>query len=245
MAYAQTGPVEAIALRGGGDLEIWPDRVVANGHTYAMASLTGAGPATAPGASPGAPAVPALGLRGSDGAWTVYAPADPPDVERALQAIYTYRPDLRAVATESRPGYLAPRTAQGASAVTREQALLACIAHLSIFFAPFIVPLVIWLALQPTAPYAAYQAKQALVFHLATAALSSLLLFGLFLVFFGSLLGSAATGDPRVLVPGFLAVPLLIIIGVAIGAFVLGFSIYAAVRTFQGEPFHYPLLGWL
>jgi uncharacterized Tic20 family protein len=245
MASAQSGPIDAISLRGGGSLDVWPDRVEANGHVYAIADLSGAVRMTDPAAATRGAAQPALGLRGRDGAWTVYVPADPPDVERALRAIYLLRPDLQGATGSAPPRYVPPRTYVGPDGVTREQALLACIAHLSIFFAPFIVPLIIWLALQPTAPYAAYQAKQALVFHFATAALAFVVVFVLIVAFFGSLLGSAATGDTRVAIPALFAVPLLIILIVACAVFVLGFSIYAAVQTFQGRPFHYPLLGWL
>lgn len=246
MAYTQSGPVATIALRGGGDLEVWPDRVEANGHVYAIAALTGATLTRDPAARRGAQAHPALGLRGADGAWTVYVPADPPDVDRALGAIYMLRPDLAQPGqVAGAPGYSALRLHSEPDGVSREQALLACIAHLSIFFAPFIVPLIIWLALQPTTPYVAYQAKQAFVFHFASAVLTCGLFVVLVAVFFGSLLGSAVAGDVRVVVPALFAVPLLIILGVAIGAFVLGYSVYAAVQTFHGRPFHYPLLGWL
>lgn len=245
MSAAWSGPSEAISLRGGGSLEIWPERVVANGDEYTLADLTGAVQSSVPAASPGGPALPALALRGRDGAWTVYVPANPPDLERALRAIHLLRPDLRAASAPTPPRYIPPRAGLISDGVTREQALLACLAHLSIFFAPFLVPLIIWLALQPTAPYAAHQAKQALVFHLGMSALTFIVVFGLFAVFFGSLLGSAATGDARIAVPALFAVPLLIVLIVAGAVYVLGFSIYAAVQAYHGRPFHYPLLGWL
>ena len=244
MSTAHSGPIVAIALRGGGSLDVWDDRVVANGHVYAIAELTGAGPLGDFHAA-GARTAPALVLRGPDGAWTAYAPADPPDVERALQAIYQLRPDLRAGPPPSSPRAPAQHQSALADGVTREQALLACIAHLSIFFAPFLVPLLIWLALQPTQPYPAYQAKQAFVFHLATSLLAALVCIGIFVAFFGSLLGSAALGDARVAVPALVGLPLIMVLGLAMLACIFGFSIYAAVQTLQGRPFHYPLLGRL
>ncbi len=43
---------------------------------------------------------------------------------------------------------------------------LAGICHLSVFFAPIILPLIIWLAMRRTHSYASSQAKQAFFFHL-------------------------------------------------------------------------------
>lgn len=244
MSGAYSGPIDTIALRGGGSLEVWPSHIAANNEIYELAELTGAVRMNDPAAGSHGPALPAIGLRGRDGAWTAYVPADPPDVDRALRAIYLLRPDLQAAPSVA-PRSAAPRGSISPDGVSREQALLACIAHLSVFFAPFIVPLIIWLALQPTAPYAAQQAKQALLFHLSTTVLAFVLAFGLIFVFFGSLLGSAATGNTGVAAPALFALPLMIILIVAVAAFVLGFSIYAAVQAFHGRQFHYPLLGWL
>jgi uncharacterized Tic20 family protein len=240
MAQANVAPLDSIALRGGGTLEVWRDRIVANGHVFWMHELTGAVQMSDPAATPGVAPLPAVGLRGRDSAWNTYVPADPPDALRALRTIYSVRPDLTGAMANLPPGYMPLRDP---TVVTREQTVLAGIAHLSVFFAPFLLPLIIWLALQPTAPYAARQAKQAFLFHVFMTVAGFGLGVLVFLVFFGSVFVGSATGRGEFAAPGLIALPLLIMVAIAVGLTAVGLSIYGAVEAFQGHPFHYPLLG--
>jgi uncharacterized Tic20 family protein len=238
---ASGAPLVRIALRGGGDLEVWADRVVAaesgGTRTYPLRELTGAAPGGAPGAA-GVP-VPSIGLRGRDGIWVTYVPADPPDVQRALDAIYTMRPDLRAqpVAYGAAIG--------GPPAPFSSESVLAGVAHLSVFFAPLLLPLIIWLAAERTAPYASHQAKQAFFFHLAIGVVSALAAAVFFAVTIALAAGGAFAGDARGLGAGAFVFFFGLLIVAALGIASIVLAIYAAVQTFHGRPYAYPLLGWI
>ncbi len=237
MFQANDAPVESISLRGGASFDIWPDRIVAGGHVYPFAELRGAALAPDPSSIRGAPTVPAISLRAGDGAWQIYVPADPPDAQRALTRIYEKRPDLRASA--ARPVV----RGSGASALaSRDQTALAGIAHLSFFFAPFLLPLIIWVATLSSAPYASRQAKQAFFFHLGSGILSVIIVAVAALVFAASLAGSAASGDGRAALPGVALMVVGILVVGALALTAMGFSIYAAVETFQGHDYSYPFL---
>jgi uncharacterized Tic20 family protein len=240
---ASGAPLVRIALRGGGDLEVWADRVVAGAaeaggaRTYPLRELTGAAPGGAPDV--GGVTVPTIVLRGRDGIWVTYVPADPPDAQSALEAIYTMRPDLRAQPAGYGAGY-------GAQPVSYSgESVLAGIAHLSVFFAPLLLPLIIWLAAERGAPYASHQAKQAFFFHLAIGVLSALVAVVFIAVTIALAAGGAFAGDARGLGAGAFVffVGLLIVAALGVASIVL--AIYAAVQTFHGRPFAYPLLGWI
>jgi uncharacterized Tic20 family protein len=230
MSRATGAPAQSIALRSGGSLDIWPDRVIADGRAYPLAELAGATLA-------GDAAAPAVALLGRDGRWDTYVPADPPDAQRALGAIYLLRPDLRAGAARATAASYGLAPGSGT-----EQTVLAGIAHLSFFFAPFVLPLIIWLATQQTSPYASRQAKQAFFFHLVIALVTAAIIAVLAAVFVATLLVGLATGDARAVWPGLILFPAGVLAVVALGLAGLGFSIYAAVETFQGHPFSYPFL---
>lgn len=123
--------------------------------------------------------------------------------------------------------------------------VLGGIAHLSIFFAPLLLPLILWLVTQRTAPYASRQAKQAFFFHLGYLIMFAMVAVVWVLAIFGGIIGTAATSSPSVI-----AIPIIAMF--ALWGFVLlivlaeyGFSIYGAVQAFQGRPFSYPFLGRL
>jgi uncharacterized Tic20 family protein len=127
---------------------------------------------------------------------------------------------------------------------------LAGLCHLSVFFAPFILPLIIWLAMRESHPYASQQAKQAFWFHLILGAIGFVGVIILeavaFSTFFATAsLNSSSTQDPFTNLAGLGSI--LAFYGVlgAIGLVNIIFSIIAAVQAFQGKPFHYPLLGGL
>src|SRR5215472_12614903 len=62
------------------------------------------------------------------------------------------------------PGVSSPGAPTAPS--SKNETGVAGLAHLSSFFAPLVVPLIIWLVVRDSMPYAARQAKQALFFHL-------------------------------------------------------------------------------
>jgi uncharacterized Tic20 family protein len=246
------------ALRGGGVAEIRGESLVAGDQIYPVRDIAWVGlvvdPATA---TPGATPHPAVGVQMRDGSHTALAPSDPPDAWRLLGAIHEARPDLRgpvppppgAQAPGLQPppygyppyGYAPPPTASTSDNV------LAGLAHLSVFFAPIILPLVVWLAMRNSSPYASRQGKQAFFFHLFFTALTFVTFILLYVGFFSFVIASTSdSGTPDL--GGFS--PFLLIIGfyAVIGILSLVeiiLSIIGAVQAFQGKPFHYPLLGWL
>jgi uncharacterized Tic20 family protein len=233
MSQTSGEPIVSIALRGGRSLDIWAERVVAAGRTYRLRDLLGATVVADPAAPAGAAPLPAVALRGSDGSWTTYVPADPPDAQRALDTLYALRPNLRQQYALF-PG--------GQPRVPQNETILAGIAHLSVFFAPLLVPLIIWLAAERTAPYASRQAKQAFFFHIGLIVLSILVIVPLFAGTLAALFGGAASGDARGLGLGFIAFAIGALLVAILGLVGLGFSIYGAIEGFLGRPFSYPFM---
>lgn len=233
------------------------DTLVAGDQTYPVRDIAWVGlvvdPATA---TPGAPPNPAVGVQMRDGSHAALAPADPPDAWRLLGAIHEARPDLRSPVPPpgaqppgmqpppayGYPGYgYAPQTASSSDNV------LAGLAHLSVFFAPLILPLVVWLAMRKSSPYVSRQGKQAFFFHLFFSAVTFVTFILLYAGFFS--LAFASSSDSGLPAFGSFS-PILLILGFYAILGVLSlvqiiFSIMGAVQAFQGKPFHYPLLGWL
>jgi uncharacterized Tic20 family protein len=249
------------ALRGGGVAEIRGENLVAGDQSYPVRDIAWVGlvvdPATG---TPGAPPNPAVGIQMRDGSHAALAPADPPDAWRLLGAIHEARPDLRgpvpppsgAQQPGSQPpppygyppyGYAQPRAASNSDNV------LAGLAHLSVFFAPVIFPLIIWVAMRKSSPYASYQGKQAFVFHLFFWVLSiaALIVFFFYGGFFGPnsfLFSSLGPDSPDAFSPFLVILGFEALLGI-LGLVETIFSIIGAVQAFQGKPFQYPLLGWL
>lgn len=222
----------------------------------------------------GMPPVPGVSLRLSDGGVVSFTPVEQLDCWRLLHALGAARPELAtplppppgaapygpttgymgSPAYGPGPGYgyaYGPPYGPGfgMSGPSESDKTLACVCHLSVFFAPVILPLIIWVTMRRTHPFASSQAKQAFWFHLI---FSSIAIAGVvaFQVYFLSrmvvLAGSGATPDPATvdltLLPLMLGMyGLLAVVGLIDAIF----SVIAAVQAYQGKPFHYPLLGWL
>ena len=140
----------------------------------------------------------------------------------------------------------------GAAGPSETERTLAGICHLSVFFAPVILPLIIWLTMAKTQPYASQQAKQAFWFHLILVGISVLAFVGMEAVLWTFVFSATAITDPSAPVyPTTIGsgVFLALLIGYGVmavaGAINLVFSIIAAIHGFQGRPYHYPLLGRL
>jgi uncharacterized Tic20 family protein len=223
---------------------------------------------------PGMPPTPGVALRLTDGSSVAFTPVEQLDCWRLLQALAAARPALATPVppppgaygpatgamggpTGYGPGYYgpgyAPRYAPpgfGMGGPTESEKTLAGLCHLSVFFAPVILPLIIWLAMRRTQPYASLQAKQAFWFHLSFAALVFIAAIGMQIYFITTAfatVGTAGVGADPIgidlsLLPGIFALYGVI---VALGLINVVFSIIAAIQAFQGKPYHYPLLGWL
>src|SRR5690348_7209173 len=135
-----------------------------------------------------------------------------------------------------------------AARLSNNETVVAGIAHLSSFFAPLVVPLIIWLVTRDNMPYASRQGKQAFFFHLIMSVLGTVVGLALFFVFTATFFAAASQAGagndgasfafPIWFFALFGIVGLISLVG-------QGFSIYGAVQAFQGKDFSYPLLGWL
>jgi uncharacterized Tic20 family protein len=246
-------------------MTIWPDRIETGAGSYPLADLSAAQLIADPnpGVAPGAPAPPAVWLKVQSGSSVTLVPAYSADAWKILDVIYSYRPDLRSALPP--PPDLGTRAGQAGQSFFTDpsnERIFAGVAHLSIFFLPIVLPLILWLALKDKLQYASDQAKQALWFHIlypvTVLALFLLVavLTAVIVVVTGALgvagsAGSASQGSPLPLLPalsigGLLGAVLFFIFWIGIIALSIGsvvLAITGAIRCFDGKPFHYPFLG--
>lgn len=130
----------------------------------------------------------------------------------------------------------------------RNETGVAGVAHLSSFFGPLLVPLIIWLAVRDSMPYAARQAKQAFFFHLLLVGLgvvvANVLVFEYVHTIFTAVSQSITSNivtTPTV-PPWLFALLAFVLVLVLTGQ---ALCVYGAVQAFQGKDFSYPLLGWM
>src|SRR5262245_20722089 len=184
----------SILLRTGEAMTLLPDGLVIGVRRYGiddlMAATMVADPFLPP--VPGATVPPAISLRMRDSNIVVAGPSQPYDTWRMLEAIYARRPDLRTPLPPSPPApqSFGASTTQWASRPDNQN-LLAGLSHLSIFLLPFIFPLIIWLALKDSAPYASRQAKQSFWWHVIYAVAAFALVIGVQLIFVAGFAASA------------------------------------------------------
>ncbi len=125
---------------------------------------------------------------------------------------------------------------------------LAGLAHLSVFFAPIVLPLIVWLTQRNKSAYIARQGKQAFFWHLIFSGGTAVLVILGYVVFLASFLpnaalnGSSGPGDFGGAFAGLFAVWGIVIL---LSIVDIVFGIIGAVKAFRGEPFSYPLLGGL
>jgi uncharacterized Tic20 family protein len=222
----------------------------------------------------GMPPTPGVSLRLSDGSVVSFTPVEQLDCWRLLQALYATRPELAAplppppgaTAYGPPPGYVGGPAygpgpgygygygppygpGFGMAGPSESDKTLAGICHLSVFFAPVILPLIIWLAMRSSHPYASSQAKQAFWFHFIFSMIAVVGGIGFYIYTMSSVFTLASSGAPPdpttvdlTLFPIMLGMYGLLAI---VGLIDMIFSVIGAVKAFQGKPFHYPLLGWL
>lgn len=220
---------------------------------------------------PGMPPTPGVSLSLIDGSTLAFTPVEQLDCWRLLHMLAVAQPKLSSPLPPP-PGQTGPTMGYGGYggpsygyppptgfpppmgyppypggyAVSESDKTLAGICHLSFFFAPVILPLIIWLAMRNTQPYASSQAKQAFVFHLFFTVLSVGAYIGLQVFFISSVfsMNPQTPPDPTTFGAGFFLALFGVYGAIAIlGIINLVFSIIGAIQGFQGRPFHYPLLG--
>jgi uncharacterized Tic20 family protein len=257
----------AVPLLRGGVCELRADAVSIGSKVYRTTEIGRARLVTDPTilVPPNAPPWPAVELTLRDGRRVTLTPADPLDAWRLLEVLFTYAPVLW-IGLPPMPGrgewrggvssvpgaslgggvfggaiFGAPDSAAPGS----NEAVLAGIAHLSLFFAPIVLPLIIWLAAGERSLYAARQARQAFFFHLSYAAMVFLLFIGWLVVLFvvtGHARPSRAGGSGATFAITF---AVLVALLVALAIFESAWGIYGAIQGFRGRPFSYPLMSRL
>ncbi len=133
--------------------------------------------------------------------------------------------------------------------LTSEERLMAMLSHLSLLFGGIILPIIFWATQKDKSRFIRYHALQSIFFQIAYVVLLVLLIvaFALFAIFFGLGLGiltANTTSDPA-------AFPILIVLFVVlfyaaifIFAFgLMGYSIYLAVKSYQGSYIKIPIIG--
>ncbi|MDQ6773764.1 MAG: DUF4870 domain-containing protein [Candidatus Dormibacteraeota bacterium] len=119
--------------------------------------------------------------------------------------------------SHDQPTYLSQPGAHGAVPLSRgEVTLWSVLSHLSYFAFPLIAPLVVLLVLGDRSAFVRHNAVEALNFHITT------------------LLASIVAGLLIIVVVGIVLLP-------AVLAAAAVMTLVAAIRTYQGEPFRYPL----
>ncbi len=248
-----------IALRNGATCVLRDGALTIGDAAFPLTQLISAGlvaDVSVP-VAPRMPPFPAVALRLADGASYFLTPVEQADSMRLLQAIHAARPDLPPYwpGYGAGPGYPPPYGAPMypgyppyAAGLGDTDRTLAGLAHLSVFFAPVILPLIFWLVMRKSHPYASQQAKQAFWFHLILSVIAVVAVIALQITLFATLASTAATFGPTSTPPdpatAFATFGFLLVFYV-VGLINIIFSVIGAVKAFQGKPFHYPLLGWL
>jgi uncharacterized Tic20 family protein len=267
-AYSQgaSSPLYSCWLRNGDLLRVWPDRVEAGFAVYRIADLSQATLVADPTYPPPPPgfyqAYPpaAVSLHVSNSQAVVLPPARSGDAWPVLEAIYSVRPELRVTLPPNPdPAMRAGQPGPSFFDDPANEKIFAGVAHLSIFFLPIVLPLVIWLAQKDRLPYASEQGKQAFWFHILYPLAFFVLLVGIgivsvILTIIAGALGiagtTASTGAPAPFLPfigvgGIVGILLFLLFWLAALALTIGgivLAIIGAIKGFEGRPFHYPFL---
>jgi uncharacterized protein len=242
-------------LKDGRTCQITVEQMSVGEASWRLADLTLAQMVVDPSEPPvpGVMPAPAIAIRGADGAVQVLSPEHPQDAWTALRDLHSARPDL----APPPPGYAPPGYGSSPYAPvdpnrprSSSDTVLAGLSHLSVFFAPVIFPLIVWLVTRSSSPFTARHGKQAFFFHLFFALLQAIFATLYLIVIFGGFgLLSSGGFDPSSPSPfpawiflGYFALIGLAIIG---GLIQMIFSVIGGIKAFQGERYSYPLLGGL
>lgn len=131
---------------------------------------------------------------------------------------------------------------QHETALSSEEKTLALVSHLSMFFGGLIVPIIIYFIQKNKSKFAAFNALEAIYFHLlyAVVVVLAVIVFAI-----AAAVSSMATNSSRNEVSPIVWI-LLGLFGLFICAAVIYFVIYAiitAIKSFQGQIKKYPMVG--
>ncbi|TVR68205.1 MAG: DUF4870 domain-containing protein [Sphaerobacteraceae bacterium] len=136
---------------------------------------------------------------------------------------------------------------------TQDERTLACISHLSVFVSSigFLVAVGLWIYLhtRKNQPYGAFQAGQAVIFQLLVMVLTVIVILIVMAFAFGAfgLAFAASSGTGEVAFGIAMTVGIMVfVVSIMVVTFAFyAYAIYAAVRSYQAQPFRIPLVGLL
>jgi uncharacterized protein len=128
--------------------------------------------------------------------------------------------------------------------ISNEDKVLSLLCHLSMIFGGIIMPIIIWAIKKEQSEFVRFHSLQSIFFHLAFAVILAvfIVVVAVVIVLTGVGFGSArhSTGMPAI----FLIIVFIfsaVIILLALGG--TGYSIYLAVKSYQGEKTKIPIIG--
>lgn len=132
--------------------------------------------------------------------------------------------------------------------LTSEERLMAMLSHLSLLFGGIVLPIILWATQKDKSRFIRYHALQSIFFQIAYVVILVILIvaFALFAIFFGVGLGilTANTTDPGTFPILIVLFVLLFYAAIIISAFgLMGYSIYLAVKSYQGSYIKVPIIG--
>ena len=133
-----------------------------------------------------------------------------------------------------------------AVSVTSDERLLSLLCHLSSFLGGIILPVIIWATQKDKSKFVRFHSLQAIFFHLTIAALIIILVFlFLVIVFAGIGLSNLENLNSSDNMPPFMIFFMVIFYGgiFLIAIAFLAYSIYLAIKAFNGELIRIPILG--
>jgi uncharacterized Tic20 family protein len=131
------------------------------------------------------------------------------------------------------------------SSISSEEKLLALFSHLSLFLGGILLPLIFWLTNKDKSKFVTFHSLQALWFHVAYV---FVIVFGVILVVFAGVGVGLLTADAH----SKTMPPIMLIVIIAFYGFLfliifggIGYSIFMAVKSYQGNLNKYPVIGKL
>ena len=227
-----------VQLGSGNSLEVWDDHAVAAGHSYPFDDWFGARLVPDPRAPLTVEPPLAVSLLSHDARWATYVPPVESDAVRVIAAIREACQRLGiepigiddAVHAPKAPTPVAAQAVSPSSAPEERtfnavEAVLLAIVHLSVFFFPVALPVIVWRILSRSGPGVAIQAKEAAEFQ------GVLYMIALPTVVYTARLAAAYGLQPAALL-GFVALAMLLALAVAC-------SFAAARQAMRGRAFSY------
>lgn len=130
---------------------------------------------------------------------------------------------------------------------TSDERLLAMLSHLSIFLGGIILPIILWATQKDKSKFVRFHSLQAIFYHLAFAVIIIVFVFVMVFVLIVSgigLSGFAKSGNGGDM-PVFMIIMMIVLYG---GIFLIvfagiGYGIYLAVKSYQGNLIKIPVIG--